>query len=162
MKNEFKMEKINGKNFDEFLFLVDQLADYEKLTPPDKAAKDRLKKDGLRKDPKYEAYICRLKDQPIGYFIFFMTYSSFLALQTFYLEDIFLLNEYRRNGFGKKMFEFCLNIAKKRNCGRMEWYVLNWNKTAFDFYSKYNPTNLCKQWSYLRLDKNQIKEYLKK
>ncbi len=152
MKNELKIEKISEKNFDEFLFLVDQLAFYEKLTPPDKAAKKRLKIDGLGSNTKYEGYISRLNNKPIGYFFFFMTYSSFLARPTFYLEDIFLLREYRKNGYGHKMFEFCLDIAKKRNCGRMEWCVLNWNKNAFNFYNRYKPINLCEEWSYLRLN----------
>ena len=161
MLEKLIFEKVSNKNFEDFLFLVDKLAEYEKLTPPDKNGKNRLKKDALSKNPKYEAYIWKLNEKPVGYIIFFMTYSSFLALPTFYLEDIFLLKEHRGKGIGKQMFQFCINTAKNKKCGRMEWCVLNWNKLAIEFYEKVNAKPLS-EWTYYRLDKKDIKKLGKK
>ena len=67
MKIDLTFEKISNKNFDEFLFLVEKLAEYEKLDSPNKQAKLRLKRDGLSRDPKYEAYLTKLDGKYIGY-----------------------------------------------------------------------------------------------
>jgi len=91
MKNEFIIEKISETNFNQFIHLLKALANYEKLDPPDEQAQIRLKKDGLSENPKYEAYLGYVNGKPIGYIIYFFTYSSFLALPTLYLEDIFVL-----------------------------------------------------------------------
>jgi len=156
MKENIKVEKVKKTNFNDFLYLVDKLAIYEKLTPPDKNAKDRLRKDCFSKNPKYEAYLASLNKKYVGYLIFFMSYSSFLALPTLYIEDIFVLKEYRKKGIGQILFDFCVSIASKRKCGRIEWHVLEWNKPAIDFYEKNNSVHLS-DWKYYRLEKNKFK-----
>lgn len=153
------IEPIKHKNFNEFLLLVNKLAEYEKLTPPDKDAKKRLKKDGLSKNPKYEAYLYKKKDKYIGYAIFFMSYSSFLAKPVLYLEDIFVLKEHRKTGVGQKLFNFIVKIAKQRNCGRIEWHVLDWNQPGIKFYEKNNAKQLS-NWLYYRLSSDQFNDYL--
>jgi GNAT superfamily N-acetyltransferase len=155
MKEKLTFEKISENNFEDFLYLVEKLALYEKLDPPNTDGKKRLRKDGLSKTPKYDGYIWSLNDKPIGYVIFFNTYSSFVTLPTFYIEDIFILEEYRRKGIGQKMFQFCVNEAKKRGCGRIEFAVLNWNKPAINFYEK-NQAKPLSEWTYYRLTKDQI------
>jgi len=160
MSDEISFEKISTENFDDFISLINKLAEYEKLDPPNKDGIKRLKNDGLSKNPKYKAYVVRLNKKPIGYIIYFFTYSSFVTLPTFYLEDIFILEEYRRKGIGEQMFQFCISIAKKTGCGRMEWCVLNWNKPAINFYEKYHPQPLT-DWQYYRLNKDQIDKLAK-
>lgn len=160
MSNRISYEKITKNNFNDFLYLICKLAEYEKLDPPSKDGIKRLKKDGLSKSPKYFAYVVRLNKKPIGYIIYFFTYSSFVTLPTFYLEDIFILEKYRQKGIGEQIFQFCINIAKECGCGRMEWCVLNWNKPAIKFYEKYNPQRLT-DWSYYRLNKDQIDKLAK-
>ena len=158
MQDEIVFEKVDENNFNEFFKLVEKLAEYEKQKPLDKQVKQRLKNDALSRNPKYEAYLTKLNNKPIGYFIFFMTYSSYLALPTLYLEDIFVLYEYRRKGFGYKMFNFCVQKAKEKNCGRMEWCAFNWNKPAHNFYKKINAKPLDK--TYYRFTKEQINQFL--
>ena len=155
MSDEIFYERISEKNFDDFLYLINKLAEYEKLDPPSKDGIKRLKNAGLSRNPKYFAYLVRLNKKLIGYIIYFFTYSSFVTLPTFYLEDIFILEEYRHKKIGRQMFQFCINIAKEKGCGRMEWCVLNWNKPAIKFYEKYNPQRLT-DWYYYRLNKDQI------
>jgi GNAT superfamily N-acetyltransferase len=157
MAQKLKIEPISEPNFNEFLFLIEKLAEYEHLSPPDEQAKARLKHDGLGGVQKYEAYLGRLDEKAVGYLIFFYTYSSFLALPTLYLEDIFILQEHRRCGFGQQMFDFCVELAQERGCGRIEWCVLSWNKPAIEFYEKNNAQKL--DWIFYRFDKKQIIEY---
>jgi GNAT superfamily N-acetyltransferase len=159
MKEDLKIEHIQPSNFDEFLYLIDKLAEYEKLTPTDEKAKIRLRKDGLSKIPKYEAYIAKIDNKYVGYIIFFMTYSSLLAKPTLYLEDIFVLKEYRKKGIGQKFFKFIVLKAKERDCGRIEWHVLDWNKPGIKFYEKNNAKHLS-NWLFYRLTNDQFDDFL--
>jgi GNAT superfamily N-acetyltransferase len=156
MKDALIIEKISKENFNDFVFLLEKLATYEKFESPDEQAKKRLKRDGLSKNPKYEAYLGYVRGKAVGYIVFFINYSSFLALPTLYLEDIFVLEEHRKKGYGRKLFEFCVKIAQERNCGRMEWCVLTWNDTAIKFYEKIGGTRL--DWYFYRLKREQILE----
>ena len=165
-----KQQKINPKfkvhirhikkgDEDTFLSLIDALADYEKLKRPTKAAHARLVNDGFGKRKRYSAFLAFAEKKAVGYAIIFETYSSFLALPTLYLEDIFILPEYRSYGIGKKLFQRCLREAKSRSCGRMEWVVLDWNKNAIRFYEKLGALHL-KECFTFRLDKKQFKGLL--
>ncbi|HMK95520.1 MAG TPA: GNAT family N-acetyltransferase [Candidatus Limnocylindrales bacterium] len=148
-ENALIIKKVTRETFDAFLNLIDKLAEFEKLAPPDKEAKRRLRADCLSKKPKYEAYVGLIGEKCVAYVICFFTYSSFLALQTLFLEDIFVLNEYRRQGIGKKMFNHCVELAKRKGCGRIEFMVLKWNKTAQKFYEKRKAKRL--EWYFYRL-----------
>ncbi len=154
MTKKLSLEKINNENFDEFFKLIKKLAEYEKQESLDENVKKRLKNDGLSDNPKFKAYLAKYENEYVGYLIYFMTYSSYLALPALYLEDIFVLKQYRRNGIGQKMFDFCIKKAHENKCGRMEWCVYNWNKTAIKFYEKNNAKKLNK--SYCRLNKKTI------
>ncbi len=145
---------VNAESFDDFLGLIDKLADYENLAPPDDEAKQRLRRDCLGEHPKYQAVIGKVGDKSVSYCIYFFTYSSFLALPTLFLEDIFVLEEYRRQGVGKKMFTVLKVIAKHEGCGRIEFAVLKWNKSAQEFYEKNKAKGL--EWFLYRLVKEDF------
>lgn len=116
-----------------FVGLVRALAAYEKLKPPTPAAGRRLVADiGKR----IRVLLGEVDGRTVAYAIYLFTYSSFLARPTLYLEDIFVLPEYRRHGMGKAFFEALLREARREKCGRMEWTVLDWNKPAITFYDK--------------------------
>ena len=159
MKFDLVIEPIKSGNFNEFLFLIDKLAKYEKLTPPDDKAKLRLRKDGLSKNPKYEAYLGKIDDKYVGYIIFFITYSSFLAKPLLYIEDIFVLRDYRKKGIGQKLLNFIILKAKERDCGRIEWHVLDWNQLGRKFYEKNNAKCLS-NWLLYRLTSDQFEDLL--
>jgi len=154
MNQELRFERVSDENFNDFVYLIEKLAEYEKSDPPDEQAKLRLREDGLSENPKYEAYLARIDNKVVGYAIFFMTYASYLALPTLYLEDIFVLEGFRNKGIGQRLFQFCVSQAKERECGRMEWCVFNWNKDAIRFYKKNGAIRLNK--TYYRLDKAKI------
>ena len=143
------IEQVDAENFDDFLGLIDKLAEYEKLASPDEKAKRRLRRDCLSDKPKFQAFIGKIGAKYVSYVVFFFTYSSFLALPTLFLEDIFVLEEYRRQGMGKKMFDFLKETAKREKCGRIEFTVLKWNKSAQEFYEKNKARRL--EWYLYRL-----------
>ena len=151
---DFLIEKINEENFSEFIYLIEKLAEYEKLLPPDEDAKLHLKNDAFSKNPKYEAYVAYIDEKPAGYITFYFTYSTFLAKKTLYLEDIFVLEEFRKRGLGKALFEFCKKEAKNRGCGRMDWTVLTWNEPSIRFYEKLGGER--QDWYLYRLDGEKL------
>ena len=155
---DFAIEEVNSDNFNHFLNLIYKLAEFEKLNPPDNAAKERLRQDCLGKNPKYHTFLGKAGNEYASYVIYYFTYSSFLALQTFYLEDIFVLQEFRKSGIGRKMFSRCVEIASEKECGRMEWSVLKWNENAIRFYEQTGARQL-DEWATYRMDKSQIRKY---
>ena len=133
-----------------FLSLVNALADYEKLPRPTPAARKRLIRDGFGSRRRFESLLIDADNASVGYAFFFETYSSFLARPTLYLEDIFILPEYRGKGLGKRLYMACLAEAKRRKCGRMEWVVLDWNAPAIGFYERLGAVRL-KDWLTYRI-----------
>lgn len=160
MSRKLVIGKVNKQNFSDFLYLIDKLAEYEKLEPPNKEVKKRLMKDGIGKNPKYEAFLGKLNGKPISYVTYYMTYSSFLGLPTLFLEDFFVLEKHRKKGIGQKMFDFCVEKAKEKGCGRIELCVLNWNIPAIKFYKKNKAMKL--DWTFFRFTKGQIDNYTPK
>ncbi len=148
------IEEVNAETFDDFLGLIAKLAEYEKLAPLNEEAKIRLRRDCLSANPKYQAFNGKVGGKSVSYVIFFFTYSSFLAMPTLFLEDIFVLEQYRRKGVGQKMFDFLKETAKREGCGRIEFTVLKWNKSAQDFYEKNKAKRL--EWYFYRLVKEDF------
>jgi GNAT superfamily N-acetyltransferase len=134
-----------------FLALVDALADFEKLARPDRAARTRLIRDAAGPRRKFDGYLAFLNGRAVGYAILFETYSSFRALPTLYLEDIFILPAYRKHGIGRRFFRFCIDEARRRRCGRMEWVVLDWNTNAIRFYDRLHGRRM-KEWLLYRIN----------
>ncbi len=138
-----------------FLDLVDALADYEKLGRPPPEARARLARDGFQEPRRFRAFMGELDGEPVGYAITFHTYSSFLALPTLYLEDVFVLPEARGKGVGRAFFRFLAKEAVRQGCGRMEWVVLNWNQLAIDFYDRLGATRM-EDWHTYRLTADDL------
>jgi len=153
-QNSLTIKKVDEETFNEFVGLINKLAEYEKLEPPDDDAKKRLRQDCLSGKPKYQAFIGKIGVIPVSYMIYFFTYSSFLALATLFLEDIFVLEKYRKQGVGKKMIEFIKENAKREGCGRIEFTVLKWNKVAQQFYEENKAQRL--EWFLYRITKEDF------
>src|SRR5262249_52966823 len=116
------------------LAMIRGLADYEKLAHEVKATPARVREHGFGRRPYFETLIGRRDGRPVGFALYFFTYSTFLAQPTLYLEDLFVLPEERGNGAGRALLEALGRIAVTRGCGRMEWTVLDWNRSAIGFY----------------------------
>jgi len=129
-----RLSPLTSRDIPNLLGLIRALAKFEHLPPPDKGAGRRLR--AALRAKGFHGLIARQGGHPVGYALYFFTYSSFLARPTFYLEDLFVLPGARRSGIGGKLFRACAGIARKRRCGRMEWAVLDWNRPAHRFYRK--------------------------
>ena len=132
------------------LELVDALADYERLPRPDAGARERLRRDGFGPSPRFELLVGERDGATVGYALFFETYSSFLARPTLYLEDLFVHPDHRKCGLGLALFRAVATDAVRRECGRMEWAVLTWNRLAIDFYERLGAVAL-EDWRTFRL-----------
>jgi GNAT superfamily N-acetyltransferase len=140
-----------------WLSLVDALADYEKLARPTAEARERLRHDAFGPEPRrIQVYIGELQGEAVAYAITCETYSSFLALPTLYLEDLFVLPSARRGGVGQAFFRYLAAEALLRGCGRMEWVVLDWNQLAIDFYDRLGARRL-REWYTYRLTDEQLR-----
>jgi GNAT superfamily N-acetyltransferase len=148
------ISEVTAECFPDLLSLICKLAEYEHLPSPDQEAQQRLKRDCLSDKPKYKAYIARLGDTPAAYITYYFTYSTFLALPTLYVEDIFVLKEYRRGGIGGQLFSFIKKVARQEGCGRIEFTVLKWNTSAQEFYRKNGAE--CLEWDFYRIIKDNF------
>jgi GNAT superfamily N-acetyltransferase len=153
--SHISIRQAGAADAEDFLALIDALADYEHLARPDAAARNRLIRDGFGAAPRYDAYLGFVDERPAGYAIVYETYSSFLALPTLYLEDIFVLPEHRGRKAGLALFLHCARIARERGCGRMDWTVLHWNELAIEFYRRLGAAHL-HEWQLYRLTRAQI------
>lgn len=157
--NKISIKKVDKGNFEEFVSLIRRWAKYQKIKieVPDKAAVIRLKKDGLGKSPKYVAYLGIVEGEPAGFITTFEMYSTFKGLPSLYIEDFFVLEEYRRKGVGKALFGHCIEVARDGGYCRLDWWGLKNSKSAVNFYNKIKPTVLKEQ--YFRLERDQLKKF---
>lgn len=126
--------KAGPDDADTVIALICALAEYERLTPPDEDAQQRLRRDGFGTTPRFEVILSEWEGRVAGGALIFETYSTFLARPTLYLEDLFVLPEFRRQGIGRAMMAHLASLAETRGCGRMEWSVLEWNELGQSLY----------------------------
>jgi GNAT superfamily N-acetyltransferase len=132
------------------LKLIRGLAEYERLAHEVEATTARVRAHGFGRRRYFETIICRRGGKPVGFALYFFTYSTFLARPTLYLEDLFVLPEDRGTGAGKALLRALARIAVRRGCGRLEWAVLDWNRPAIGFYKRLGA-KLRRQWILTRL-----------
>ena len=114
--------------------LIKALAEYEKLSHAVTGSAKMLKDHLFGERPLAETIVAEYKNETVGFALFFHNYSTFLTKPGIYLEDLFVLPEYRGRGIGKKLITHFAQLAVERNCGRLEWSVLDWNSPAIAFY----------------------------
>ena len=130
--------------------LIKALAEYEKLSDAVKGNVLALQ-EHLFGEPKYvESIVAEYTGKAVGFALFFHNYSTFLTKPGIYLEDIFVLPEYRQQGIGKAILTKLAQIAVERNCGRLEWSVLDWNEPAITFYRRMGASIL-DEWRICRV-----------
>lgn len=114
--------------------LICELADYEKLRHEVVATADTIRETVFGSGSCTEVLIAELEGEPVGFALFFATYSTFLGRQGIYLEDVYVREAVRGQGIGKRLLAEVARVAVERNSGRLEWSVLDWNQPAIDFY----------------------------
>jgi len=132
------------------LELIRALAEFEKLTHEVGADADSLRRALFGGRRVAEVLIAEYGEAPAGFALFFHNFSTFLAKPGIYLEDLFIRPEFRGKGIGREMLAFLAKLAVERDCGRLEWAVLHWNRRAIDFYRRLGAQPL-NEWTVYRL-----------
>jgi len=116
------------------LEFIREIAEFEKLSHQVTATEALLQDSLFGPSPGAEVLLAYQDDSPAAYAVFFHTFSTFLGKRGIWLEDLFVRPAFRRQGIGKALLQHIASIAKERDCGRLEWAVLDWNTNAIEFY----------------------------
>ena len=139
------------------LKLIKELAVYEKLLDIVVTTEEDLKETLFSENKSAEVVIGYYKNKPVGYALFFYNYSSFVGRPGLYIEDIYVRQEHRGKGFGKAFLVYLACIAREKNCGRMEWAVLDWNEPSIEFYKKLGAVPM-DEWTVFRLSRDAVEK----
>ena len=131
--------------------LIRELAEYERLADAAVATEAGLREQLFGERPAAEVLIAEANGEPVGFALFFHTFSTFLGKRGLYLEDLFVLPDFRGLGLGKHLMAALARIAVQRDCGRFEWSVLDWNEPSVAFYRRLGATGM-DEWTVQRLE----------
>ena len=135
-KEELKIERAAPRDVPLILRLIKALAEYERMSGDVVATEEGLRETLFGARPSAEVVIAYAGEEPAGFALFFQNYSTFLGRPGLYLEDLFVVPEYRGRGYGTALLQHLASLAVERGCGRFEWSVLDWNEPAIGFYKK--------------------------
>lgn len=136
------------------LGFIKELAVYEHLLDQVTATEEILC-ESLFVNKAAEVIIGEYEGKPIGFALFFHNFSTFLGKPGIYLEDLYIQPSFRGLGLGKIMLSFIGKLAKERQCGRVEWWCLDWNKPAIDFYESLGAEKM-KDWTVYRVSGDDL------
>ncbi len=140
------------------LAFIRELADFEQLLHAVVATEDRLRQTLFGPRPAAEVLLAERDGEPVGYALFFSTYSTFLAQSGIYLEDLYVRPQVRGRGVGRALLAQVAHLACARGCGRLEWSVLNWNERAIRFYQNLGARPL-NDWTVYRLTGEALDQF---
>ena len=138
------------------LYFIRQLAEYERMSN-EVVATEELLEEWIFEKQKAEVLFAVADGKEIGFALFFHNFSTFLGRAGIYLEDLFVLPEYRNKGYGKALLKKLAQITVSRGCGRLEWCCLDWNQPSIDFYRSLNAVPLS-DWTTYRLTGDSLRE----
>lgn len=139
------------------LAFIEKLAAYEKMQDEVVATEETLH-EWLFVKKSAETLFAEYEGKIIGFALFFHNFSTFVGRSGMYLEDLFVLPEYRGKGFGKKLLEEVARLGVERGCKRMEWACLDWNQPSIDFYLSLGAKPM-QEWTIYRLAGERLKEF---
>ena len=137
------------------LGFIKALADYEKMSD-DVVATEELLEEWIFDKKKAEVIFACEDGKEVGFALFFHNFSTFLGRAGIYLEDLFVLPEYRNKGYGKALLKELAKITVQRGCGRLEWCCLDWNQPSIDFYLSLGAKPL-DEWTIYRVTGETLK-----
>ncbi|MBO5770882.1 MAG: GNAT family N-acetyltransferase [Spirochaetales bacterium] len=147
--DDFKFKFATENDLSTILSFIKDLAIYENML--DQVVSDEnLLKEWIFEKKKAEVIFVLEGEKEVGFALFFHNFSTFLGRAGLYLEDLFVLPEYRGKGYGKALLKKLARIAKERGCGRFEWSCLDWNKPSIDFYKSMGAASM-DEWTVYRL-----------
>jgi GNAT superfamily N-acetyltransferase len=153
---EITIKPIQPQDVTELLEMIKDLARFEHLEREVEATPDLLNRALFGPQPAAGALFARCDGESAGYAIYFFTFSSFIARQGIWLEDIYVRPKFRKRGLGRLLIEAVAQVGVDRNCGRYEWMALNWNERALDFYQGIGARAM-KEWVMHRMNPAELR-----
>ena len=146
---DFSIRFATEHDAEKILFFIKSLAEYEKMSS-EVVATEELLREWIFEKKKAEVIFAVENGKEVGFALFFHNFSTFLGRAGIYLEDLFVIPEYRGKGYGKALLSELARITLERGCGRLEWCCLDWNKPSIDFYLSLGAKPLS-DWTTYRL-----------
>lgn len=147
---DFTIKPATKKDVPVILTFIKKLADYERLSHEVVATEELLQRTLFGQHRTAEVAIGYFRSEPIAFVLFFHNFSTFLGRPGIYIEDLFVDESFRRRGFGGALLTHVAKLAATRDCGRLEWSVLDWNEPAINFYRKLGAVPM-KEWTVFRI-----------
>ncbi|XP_029375787.1 diamine acetyltransferase 2b isoform X1 [Echeneis naucrates] len=158
---DFKIRAAEKEDCKDISRMIMELAVYEKMSEQVKISHEELERDGFSQNPFFECLVAEVTDEHkskegfkvVGYALYFYTYSTWKG-RTVYLEDLYVMPEFRGNGIGKGLLSKVAEVGKKKQCVRLQLSVLNWNTPTQDFYAAKGAQDLTASegWHFIRFD----------
>ena len=139
------------------LDFIKRLADYEKCAD-EVVADEATLYHSLFVEHSAEVVFAEEEGTVVGFALFFHNFSTFVGRKGLYLEDLFVLPEKRGRGYGKALLKYLAKVAVERNCGRMEWICLDWNKPAIEVYRSIGAIPM-DEWTVQRMDESVLTRF---
>jgi GNAT superfamily N-acetyltransferase len=136
MPQAFDIKPATAEDVPLILSFIKELAEYEKLAHEVVATEEILTETLFGENAHAEVVIASLNENPVGFALFFHNFSTFLGRPGIHLEDLYVRQEARGQGIGRKMLQYLADLAKERQCGHLKWFVLDWNEDAIGFYKR--------------------------
>ncbi|HHT03866.1 MAG TPA: GNAT family N-acetyltransferase [Bacteroidales bacterium] len=154
-----RIRKANEKDTPLILNFIKDLSIYEKL-PHEVSATVEILHKSLFVEKNASVVFILEGEKEVGLALYFYNFSTFTGKKGLYLEDLFVLEQYRGKGYGKKLLAYLADIAIKEDCSRFEWIVLDWNTPSIEFYKSLNAFPLS-DWTVFRLQKEDLSNLAK-
>ena len=138
------------------LFFIRALAEYEKLLHEVTVDEETLQKSLFGANPKAHAVLAEQGGVAVGFAVYFHNFSTFLGTHGLYVEDLFVLPEYRGQGIGKSLLSWLARRALMDGCGRMEWWALDWNEPSISFYKNLGAMTM-DEWTVFRITRDRMR-----
>ena len=151
----FNIRPATPKDIPVILDLIRQLAVYEKLEHMITGTDTMMHEALFGAQPSCKCVIAEEDERPIGFALYFTTFSTFLCKPGLYLEDLFVIPAARGKGYGRALLKHLASLTKSRDCGRFEWRVLDWNEPSIQFYKSLGAT-VMPEWHLVRMTEAEI------
>ena len=156
---DLKMRDATEQDLDLIISFIKKIAHYEKMDNDYVASKEDLHK-WIFERKLCETIFLELDNKPIAFCIYFYNFSTFQGKGGIHVEDIYVDEEYRNNGYGKMLFKEVIKRAKEEDCGRIEWTCLKWNEPSKKFYESMGAKDMDERITY-RLINEQLDDLIK-
>lgn len=155
--SEFSIRYATRKDVPKIFQFINGIAEYEKMAN-EVVGNEEILEHWLFDKKTAEVIFAMEGDKEVGFALFFHNFSTFLCRGGIYLEDLFVLPEYRKKGYGKALLTKLCNIANERGCGRVEWTCLDWNINSINFYKSMGAISM-DDWTNYRITGKVLEEY---